>query len=235
MRIRMIAITGGGALALLAGGTAAGAAIAAGPVDGSGVIHGCYTTTAIKGSHAVVLQDSDTACPNSTTAIQWNQQGPAGPAGPVGAAGPAGPQGPIGLTGAAGPIGMSGPAGPAGSAGPAGASAGVVIDVGRVFLDNGSNTCSIVNVIGPDAASIVARSLNFPGDNSNTCLIHGFPRSSQPLVMTPLVASGIDPSPPASINSLNVSVGPGDNGFSMYCPHAVPACAYAWEVVEAPA
>jgi hypothetical protein len=40
MRIRVIAIAGAGALTVLAGGTAAGAAIAAGPVDGSGVVHG---------------------------------------------------------------------------------------------------------------------------------------------------------------------------------------------------
>jgi hypothetical protein len=59
----MIAITGAGALSVLAGGTAAGAVIAAGPLDASGVVYGCYTTNASKGSQAVVLQDSDTACP----------------------------------------------------------------------------------------------------------------------------------------------------------------------------
>jgi len=94
------------------------------------------TTNAIKGSHAFVLQDSDTACPNSTTAIQWNQQGPAGPAGPAGTAGPTGPQGPIGLTGATGPAGLAGPTGPAG------ASAGVVIDAGEVVIDNTTNSCT---------------------------------------------------------------------------------------------
>ena len=45
------------AFALVAGGTAAGAAIA-GPVDGSGVIHGCWTNAAINGTHAFVLQDA---------------------------------------------------------------------------------------------------------------------------------------------------------------------------------
>jgi hypothetical protein len=77
------------AIALIAGGTAAGAAIA-GPIDGSGVIHGCWTNAAINGTHVFVLQDAGTTCPNRTTAISWNQQGPAGPAGPAGLAGPAG-------------------------------------------------------------------------------------------------------------------------------------------------
>jgi hypothetical protein len=86
-------IAGGVALVLLAGGTAAGAAIASGPVDGSGVIHGCWTNTAINGSHAFILQDAGTACPNGTTAISWNQTGPQGPAGPARATGPAGPAG----------------------------------------------------------------------------------------------------------------------------------------------
>lgn len=44
MNIHRIVITGAVALALVAGGTAAGAAIAAGPIDGNGVIHGCYTS-----------------------------------------------------------------------------------------------------------------------------------------------------------------------------------------------
>jgi hypothetical protein len=42
-RTRNILIVAGAAVVLLAGGTAAGAAIA-GPVDGSGNINGCYTT-----------------------------------------------------------------------------------------------------------------------------------------------------------------------------------------------
>lgn len=49
MRRRYIAaLTTAGSLALVAGGTAAGAAIA-GPVDGTGTIYACYTNAALKG------------------------------------------------------------------------------------------------------------------------------------------------------------------------------------------
>ena len=84
MKTIRIVITGATALALVAGGTAAGAAITGGPVDGSGVIHGCWTNAAINGTHVFVLQDAGTACPKGTTAISWNQRGPAGPAGLAG-------------------------------------------------------------------------------------------------------------------------------------------------------
>jgi hypothetical protein len=126
LRMRRIVMTGAAALVLVAGGTAAGAAVASSPVDSSGVIHGCWTNAAINGTHVFVLQDAGTTCPKGTTAISWNQtgpQGPAGPAGPagtVGATGPAGPAGPIGNTGPAGPVGAPGPTGPAGPAGPIG-------------------------------------------------------------------------------------------------------------------
>jgi Collagen triple helix repeat (20 copies) len=130
LRITKAVITGAAALALVAGGTAAVAAIAAGPVDSSGVIHGCWTNAAINGTHVFVLQDAGTSCPKGTTAISWNQAGPAGPAGPAGAtgatgsAGPAGPIGPTGATGAVGPPGAQGSAGSQGAAGPAGPSTG---------------------------------------------------------------------------------------------------------------
>jgi hypothetical protein len=39
----------------VAGGTAAVAAIASGPVDSSGVIHGCWTNAEINGTHVFVL------------------------------------------------------------------------------------------------------------------------------------------------------------------------------------
>jgi hypothetical protein len=95
---RRIILTVAAALALVAGGTAAGAAIAGGPVDSSGVVHGCYTTNANKGSHFFRLQDSGTSCPRGTTAIMWNQQGPQGPQGA------AGPQGPAGTSGWSGQV-----------------------------------------------------------------------------------------------------------------------------------
>jgi uncharacterized repeat protein (TIGR02543 family) len=116
----MTLITAAVSVALVGGGTAAGAAIASSPVDGSGAIHGCWTNAAINGTHVFVLQDAGTNCPNGTTAISWNQTGPKGdtgaqgPAGPAGATGPAGAIGPQGLPGPTGPQGATGPAGPAG-------------------------------------------------------------------------------------------------------------------------
>jgi hypothetical protein len=82
LRLRRTVITGAVALALVAAGTAAGAAVASGPADGSGAIHGCYSTQALNGSHVFVLQDAGTTCPKGTTAISWNQTGPAGATGP---------------------------------------------------------------------------------------------------------------------------------------------------------
>jgi hypothetical protein len=103
MNVSRTVIIGAAALALAAGGTAAGAAIA-GPIDSGGVIHGCYGATNADGTtHNFVLQDAGTTCPNNMTAITWSQTGPAGP------------QGPAGATGAQGPAGPQGPQGPAGS------------------------------------------------------------------------------------------------------------------------
>jgi Divergent InlB B-repeat domain/Collagen triple helix repeat (20 copies) len=110
-RSATILISAASGLALLAAGTAAGAAIA-GPIDSAGVIYGCYTTKAVSGSHALVLQDVGTTCPSGTTAIQWNKQGPAGPQGPQGPKGDPGPVGPQGATGPQGPQGPQGPPGP---------------------------------------------------------------------------------------------------------------------------
>ena len=104
-----VLIAGVTALVLTAGASAATAAVlSSGPVDSTGVIHGCWTNKALNGSHAFVLQDAGASCPKDTTAISWNMQrtgrtrhGPSGPAGPgrsrqdrAGAAGPAGPAGP---------------------------------------------------------------------------------------------------------------------------------------------
>ncbi len=81
-----ILIAGATALALAAGTGAATAAIMSSrtPVDSSGVIHGCYTNTAANGSHAFRLQDAGTSCRKGTTAIAWNQQGPARPSVDIG-------------------------------------------------------------------------------------------------------------------------------------------------------
>lgn len=102
-RLRTIMIATGATIALIGTGTAYAAV--AGPIDSSGVIHGCYYPATTAGSHKIVLQNTGTTCPSGTTAIKWNQTGPAGPAGPPG---PPGPQGPKGDTGAQGPPGPTG-------------------------------------------------------------------------------------------------------------------------------
>jgi hypothetical protein len=99
----------GAGFVLLAGGTAAGAAIA-GPIDG-GVIHGCYYRANNAGAHTLVLQDVGTKCPNNTTAIQWNQTGQQGPQGNTGTAGPPGADGNTVLSGTGGPSDSLGNAG----------------------------------------------------------------------------------------------------------------------------
>ena len=95
MKADRLMVIGAAALLGVAGATAAGAPVAAGPVR-SGVIHGCWTTNAVHGSHVIKLQNAGTRCPRGTTAISWNQKGPAGPTGATGPQGAAGPQGPAG-------------------------------------------------------------------------------------------------------------------------------------------
>jgi hypothetical protein len=86
---RRAIIAGSTALVLAAGAGVATAAISSstglvttassspGHVD-SVVIHGCWTNTERHGSHAFVLLKAGASCPNGTTAVSWNQQGPAG-------------------------------------------------------------------------------------------------------------------------------------------------------------
>jgi hypothetical protein len=116
LTIRRLGIVGA-AVALTAGLTTAGMALA----SGSGaVIHGCVNNK----TH--VLRIANT-CGKGETAISWNQQGPAGARGPQGLPGydgrrgPAGPSGPAG-SGAPGPAGSAGPSGPPGPAGASGAA-----------------------------------------------------------------------------------------------------------------
>lgn len=81
MRARSVLLAIGAAIALIVGGGAAYAAISGGPVDSSGVIHGCFTSKAVNGSHVLVLQDAGTSCPRGTTAVSWNEAGSAGTTG----------------------------------------------------------------------------------------------------------------------------------------------------------
>jgi collagen triple helix repeat protein len=123
MRPRTVLLATGAAVALTIGGTTAYAAIAtSGPVSSNGVVHGCFSTKAVHGSHTLVLQNAGTKCPKGTTAVSWNEKGQAGATGRTGATGPAGPPGSAGATGPAGPPGSAGATGPAGPQGPAGAT-----------------------------------------------------------------------------------------------------------------
>jgi hypothetical protein len=82
-RLRSVLLGTGAALVVAAGGATA-YALATSPIGSSGVIHGCYKTTATNGSHKIALQDAGTSCPTGTTAIKWNQKGPRGARGPAG-------------------------------------------------------------------------------------------------------------------------------------------------------
>jgi hypothetical protein len=161
MRNRTILLASGLAVALLAGGgTALAASASSGPVSG-GVVYGCYTNAAINGSHVIVLQNASTNCPSGTTAVSWNQTGPAGAQGATGPAGPTGPAGAAGATGPAGPAGATGAAGPAGPQGPAGSAGGLDAMIGSP-CDTNTNAAGNLSVTytpndenGTDAISIV--------------------------------------------------------------------------------
>jgi len=83
------------ALVLGAAGAYAATTSSSSPIDSSGVIHGCYASRAIRGSHTVTLQNAGTGCSRGATAVTWNQKGATGPVGPKGPAGAttAGPSG----------------------------------------------------------------------------------------------------------------------------------------------
>jgi hypothetical protein len=98
MKHNKIIIAAAAALALAAGGTAAGAAVMAGPIDGAGVIHACYYRATATGSHRVVLQNAGRKCPRGTNGISWNRVGPRGVPGPQGIQGPPGPKGDPGVS-----------------------------------------------------------------------------------------------------------------------------------------
>jgi hypothetical protein len=125
-RIVVVAVAGVVAV-LVAAGIASGAI-----PDGSGVIHGCYSTNGAKATNGTQLNivDSGSAnCNGSQSAVTWNQTGPTGATGPqgpkgdtgaTGATGPQGPKGDTGATGATGPQGPTGDTGATGATGPQG-------------------------------------------------------------------------------------------------------------------
>jgi hypothetical protein len=110
--------------------TAGGVAYATIPAS-DGTINGCYRTAAGDNQGQLRIVDNGSSCRSNETAIQFSQQGiagPAGPTGPTGATGPTGPVGPVGPqggkgdTGAAGATGPQGPQGDPGGKGDTGAT-----------------------------------------------------------------------------------------------------------------
>src|SRR4051812_9091798 len=107
---------------------ALGTGVAFGSIpDSGGVIHACYNKTNGKLRVTDATNPKLGACLASLeSAVDWNQQGPAGPVGATGpkgdtgATGPAGGQGPEGETGPAGAQGPKGDKGDTGAQGPAG-------------------------------------------------------------------------------------------------------------------
>jgi hypothetical protein len=154
MRVRTGLLAVGATIGLTLGGTAAYAVVAGGPVDSSGVVHGCYSSGAVKGSHFIVLQDAGTTCPTGTTAVTWNQQGQPGPAGAVG---PTGPAGPPGVAGSTGPPGNTGPAGPPGPPGPGSGSFSGEMNIAPHQGADGTAACVMTSgPFGPDASSDIS-------------------------------------------------------------------------------
>jgi hypothetical protein len=134
---RLGLLAAGGLAAVLVAGAGTALAASMGPVSSAGVITGCYTTGAVNGTHALFMQDAGTNCPKGTSAVSWNEQGPAGPPGtgatvspitaspgnvncPDGGASITDGNGNTGYacTGATGPAGATGPQGLQGLTGP---------------------------------------------------------------------------------------------------------------------
>lgn len=196
MNVNKIVIAGAVALVVAVGGTAAAAAVIAGPIDSKGIIHGCYYPATASGSHRVVLQNADTSCPSGTTRISWNRKGPPGPQGMTGATGPAGPPGPPGppgQQGATGATGPQGPQGPKGDPGPPGVIQGYtslatfapgtgpqIAPVGSSFQPVGTLTVPPGNYM-VDVTLDVENTANFPLQNNSrliTCKLPPAPDTS---------------------------------------------------------
>jgi len=175
LHLTRTAVIAGAVTLFLAAGTAVAVAVVAGPVDSSGVIHGCYGTTNADGTtHNFVLQNAGTTCPPNTTPISWYQSGPPGPTGPAGLTGATGPSGPAGATGPSGP---SGPAGPSGAAGSPGAN-GADGSPGPSGLAGPSGPSGPAGPSGPSgpagppgaagSGSLVGSACTFPGGATGT-------------------------------------------------------------------
>lgn len=220
--MRRIAACGGTALTLLAGGSVAGAAVGGGPIDGSGVIHGCYRTKGRDGSYAIRLQDAGTGCPPGYTAISWNQQGAPGPTGPAGSGAAVrslSPGDAICADGGAaitdgngntayacnGAPGATGPQGPAGTAN---------MDYGVVQVTSTvqQTTCSFDGEGGPDSLTVYAAYQ--ASTELWTCEIAGLPSGAVPMV------TFLAPDAAASAGHAEVQFSPGQN---LYVPISIPS------------
>ncbi len=179
MRTRTVLFATGATIALTVGGSTAYAAVAGSPVDSSGVVHGCYTNQALNGSHVFVLQDAGTNCPKGTTAVSWNEQGPAGAAGPAGPAGPAGATGTTGPAGPAGPTGPVGGVGPQGPQGPAGTSSvdalnGTVCNVGssaQGMIQVSYNSSNGVATLTCTPTTLYTLTVSIPAGSGNDAVV----------------------------------------------------------------
>ena len=127
------------------------------PVDGAGVIHGCYSS----GGSFKVSTTSAPTCPSGYTALNFNQTGPQGPQGTTG---PVGATGATGATGTTGPVGATGATGTTGPVGATGATGGLTktyrvtqygtatgAAVGSIYTD--SATCQPGDILLGGAAS----------------------------------------------------------------------------------
>lgn len=218
--MRKNAMIGVSALVLLTGGSAAGAAVTNSPIDGSGVIHGCYRTKDRGGSYAVRLQNAGTSCPPGYTAISWNQQGHPGPAGSGAVVQSLSPgdtscaDGGASITDGDGNTayacdGARGAVGPQGPAGPANVDYGVV----QVTSTVQRATCSFDGAAGgPDPLTVSAAYQASTG--LQTCEITGFPAGAVPTV------TFLSPDNAASAGHAEVQFSPGQN---LYVPISIPS------------
>jgi hypothetical protein len=219
MKHSKLVIAAAAVLAVVAGGTAATAAVMAGPVDGAGIIHGCYYPVTAGGSHRVVLQDAGTKCPNGTTAISWNRLGLRGPQGATG------PQGPQGSQGSQGIQGIQGPTGPRGLQGPPGIR--VLYTYERTFAEGagpqiapaGSSFQPVGSLslpAGPymvDATVDVENTANFFGQNNSreiSCVLTPAPDTGH------LFVNGADTDGNRATLTMSVALGH-ETGVSLSC------------------
>jgi hypothetical protein len=106
------------------------------------------------------------------------------------------------------------------------------MDAGVITINATASTCTLSNVVGPDAATISSPGFGTFNSGATDCVIQGFARTIVPATVTPLLdfaSSKVAPSPPI------VASDPNYRQFFVACPPATAVCSYAWQVVEAPA